>query len=55
LLPNSDQDLIKIYTEILPQLRANNQAFEIDYDYQRSPQKRYSSLKKRGCQEIIRF
>ena len=55
LLPNSDQDLIKIYTEILPQLRAQNRAFEIDYDYQRNPQKRYSSLKKRGCQEIIEF
>jgi len=55
LLPNSDQDLIKIYTEILPQLRANNQAFEIDYDYQRNLKKRYSSLKKRGCQEIIQF
>ncbi len=55
LLPNSDQDLVKIYTEILPQLRAQNQAFEIDYDYQRNPQKRYSSLKKRGCQEIIEF
>ncbi len=55
LLPNSDQDLVTIYSKILPQLRAQNRAFEIDYDYQRSPQKRYSSLKKRGCQEIIEF
>jgi histidyl-tRNA synthetase len=52
LMPFSQEDLLAIYQEILPKLKAQGQPFEIDYDYRRSENKRYESLKKRGCGEV---
>lgn len=54
LMPFSDEDLLKFYKEVIPELRAKNQPFEIDYDYERSENKRYETLKKRGCMEVIK-
>jgi histidyl-tRNA synthetase len=53
LLLNSE-NLPKIYNEIIPELNTKNIPFEIDYEYSRSENKRYESLKKRGCGEIIK-
>jgi histidyl-tRNA synthetase len=53
LLLNSE-NLPKVYNEIIPELNTKNVPFEIDYEYSRSENKRYESLKKRGCGEIIK-
>ena len=53
IMPKSQEDLINIFTTIIPELKANNQPFDIDYDYARSENKRYQTLKKRGCSRII--
>jgi histidyl-tRNA synthetase len=53
LLLNSE-NLPKVYDEIIPGLNTKNIPFEIDYEYSRSENKRYESLKKRGCSEIIK-
>lgn len=51
ILENATQEQIleKIYTQIIPDIQSKNQDFEIDYDFARNPNKRYESLKKRGC------
>jgi histidyl-tRNA synthetase len=54
LLLNS-QNLPKVYDEVIPELNKKNIPFEIDYEYSRSENKRYESLKKRGCAEIIKI
>ncbi|MEI6728305.1 MAG: ATP phosphoribosyltransferase regulatory subunit [bacterium] len=55
ILENATQEEIleKIYTQIIPDIQAKNQDFEIDYDFARNPNKRYESLKKRGCGEVM--
>ena len=54
--PNSNltQILNKIYTKIIPQLQKSGQTWDIDYNFERSENKRWESLKKRGCSEIIK-
>ncbi len=47
-------NLSEVYTTIIPELNSQNKPFELDYDYSRSENKRYESLKKRGCSEIIK-
>jgi histidyl-tRNA synthetase len=54
IMPFSPNDLLAIYTQIIPDLKTKNLIFEIDYDFQRSENKRWESLKKRGCQDIIK-
>jgi histidyl-tRNA synthetase len=55
ILENATQEQIleKIYTQIIPDIQSKNQDFEIDYDFARNPNKRYESLKKRGCSEVL--
>lgn len=48
------QILTKIYTQIIPELQKNGQTWDIDYDFDRKENKRYESLKKRGCSQIIK-
>ncbi len=55
IMPFNNSDLAKIYKEILPKLQTEKIPFEIDYDYGRSENKRYESLKKRGCTQIIKI
>lgn len=55
LMPKSENDLIKIYTEIIPELQKQNKPFEIDYNYTRNENKRYEFLKKRGCINVIKY
>ena len=43
-----------IFTQTIPELNSQKTPFEIDYDYQRSENKRYESLKKRNCSKIIK-
>lgn len=44
----------KIYTQIIPNIQKQNQTWDIDYSFERSEKKRYETLKKRGCQEILK-
>ncbi len=45
-------DIYKIHSEVIPSLKG--QPYDIDYEYQRSENKRYETLKKRGCTNIIK-
>jgi histidyl-tRNA synthetase len=55
IMPFSNQDLEEIYIKIIPELVAKNQPYDIDYEYDRNPNKRYETLKKRGCSEVIKI
>jgi hypothetical protein len=48
------QNLTKVYTEVVPYIVSKGGCYEIDTDYSRSENKRYESLKKRGCEMIIK-
>jgi hypothetical protein len=54
IIPLSKESLLNIYTEIIPALKEKGKSFEIDYDFSRSENKRYETLKKKGCGEIIK-
>ena len=54
IMLNSEKDLVKIFTTIIPELKSKGKIFDIDYDYSRNENKRYETLKKRGCTEIIK-
>lgn len=55
IMPFQQNQIPQIFTEIIPELKSQNHAFEIDYDFSRNPKKRYESLKKRGCDEILKL
>jgi histidyl-tRNA synthetase len=54
LINQSPENIKNMYDVILPKLRIENKTWDIDYDIDRSENKRYESLKKRGCTEIIK-
>jgi histidyl-tRNA synthetase len=54
IIPFSPKDLNQIYTQILPDLESKNIPFIINYEYHRSENKRYKTLKKQGFDEIIK-
>ena len=53
ILPFNQDGLVTIYQQILPRLVAKGQTWDIDYDFDRNPNKRRESLIKRGCKEIV--
>ena len=55
IMPFGVDDLKEIYTTIIPELMSKNQTYDIDYEYDRNPNKRYETLKKRGCGKIIKL
>jgi histidyl-tRNA synthetase len=48
------ESAVKLHTEIIPALIKDKKAYDINYEFERSENKRYESLKKRGCSEIIK-
>jgi histidyl-tRNA synthetase len=52
IMPFDIKDLPEIYSKVIPSL--GGQPYDIDYEYQRSENKRYETLKKRGCTSIIK-
>jgi histidyl-tRNA synthetase len=48
------QLLHKIYTQIIPKLRQEGKTWEINYEFERSENKRYKALKKAGFEEIVK-
>jgi histidyl-tRNA synthetase len=52
IMPFDKNDLPEIYSKVIPDL--DGQPFDIDYEYHRSENKRYETLKKRGCTSIIK-
>jgi histidyl-tRNA synthetase len=55
IMPFSEENLLSIYTDIIPKLKEEGKSFEIDYDFSRSENKRYETLKKKGCGEIVKI
>lgn len=55
IMPFGIADLEEIYTKIIPELVSQNHVYDIDYEYDRNPNKRYETLKKRGCVEVIKI
>ena len=53
IIPFDNSDLTEIFINTIPDLNSKEIPFEIDYSYTRSENKRYESLKKRGCTKII--
>jgi histidyl-tRNA synthetase len=53
LMPASEESLLKMYQTTIPELLSNNQTFDIDYEYSRANNKRFESLKKRGCEKVV--
>jgi histidyl-tRNA synthetase len=53
IMPKSEDNLNQIFTEIIPNL-PTDQSYDINYEYERSENKRYEALKKRGCDKIIK-
>ena len=54
IMPFSEENLLEIYTKIIPKLEAKKTPFIINYEYDRSENKRFKSLKKQGFSEIIK-
>jgi histidyl-tRNA synthetase len=54
ILMLSPESFTKVYSEILPNLRELGKNWLLDYAFERSENKRYESLKKRGCVEILK-
>ena len=52
IMPFDIKDLIEIYSKVIPSL--GSLPYDIDYEYHRSENKRYETLKKRGCASIIK-
>jgi histidyl-tRNA synthetase len=52
IMPFDINDLGEIYSKVIQSL--DGQPFDIDYEYHRSENKRYETLKKRGCTNIIK-
>jgi histidyl-tRNA synthetase len=52
IMPFDIKDLSEIYSKVIPSL--DGQPYDIDYEYQRSENKRYETLKKRGCTSIVK-
>ena len=48
------ESITEVYAKNIPELNAQDIPFEIDYEYSRSENKRYETLKKRGCGVIIK-
>lgn len=55
IIPLSEENLLSIHTDIIPKLKEEGKSFEIDYSFSRSENKRYETLKKKGCGEIVKI
>jgi histidyl-tRNA synthetase len=52
IMLESQESLVNAYHDLIPKLKAQDYIIELDYQYDRSENKRYESLKKRGCDLI---
>ncbi len=55
LMPFSLEEVATMQTETIPELEKQGKKYEFDYDFDRSENKRWKELKKRGCDEIIKL
>jgi histidyl-tRNA synthetase len=55
ILASGEDKLNQIYTETIPKILKNGKTYEINYEFDRSENKRWESLKKRNCEEIIKL
>jgi histidyl-tRNA synthetase len=55
IIPFDNNSLTEIFNTIIPRLISENKIFEINYEFDRSENKRYQALKKRDCQDIIKI
>jgi len=55
ILPLSEDSLNHVFTEIIPDLVSQGLPYDINYEFERSENKRYQALKKRGCDKIIKW
>jgi histidyl-tRNA synthetase len=54
IMPFNQDNLLEIFTKIIPKLEKENTIYEINYEYERSQNKRYKSLKKQGFDDVIK-
>ena len=53
IILTSNYSADELYSKIIPDLKAQNKRWDIDYSWDRSQKKRIETLKKRGCTEIL--
>jgi histidyl-tRNA synthetase len=54
ILALNRDSLTEIFDKTIPKLISENKLYEVNYEYERSENKRYDALKKRGCGEVIK-
>ena len=54
ILALNRDSLTEIFGKTIPKLISENKLYEVNYEYERSENKRYDALKKRGCGEVIK-
>jgi len=54
IMVSSQNQLSEVFTKIIPELKKQGKIFDIDYSFERSENKRYETLKKRGADEILK-
>ena len=52
IIVTNPEKVITVFKDILPEIQEAKQTFDIDYDYNRTINKRRETLIKRGCDEI---
>ena len=52
IIVTNPEKIITVFKDILPEIQEAKQTFDIDYDYNRTINKRRETLIKRGCDEI---
>jgi histidyl-tRNA synthetase len=54
IMPATQDDLQEVYQTVLPKIINESTAYDIDYSYDRKENKRWETLKKRGCDSILK-
>jgi len=54
ILPKTETDLIEVFEKIIPKILAEKKSYEINYEFDRSENKRFKSLKKKGLEGVIK-
>jgi histidyl-tRNA synthetase len=54
VMVENKESIPELYTKILPELETKGVTYIVDYDTERSENKRWQALKKKGCGEIIK-
>lgn len=55
ILVSDETKLSEVFTKVIPELKQQGKIYDINYEFERSENKRYETLKKRGADEILKI